>query len=565
MALDGIFLHKLTNELKSVEGMHIDKIYQPSSDELVLLLRCPGKSVRLLISANSAAARIHFTESRPENPAQPPMFCMLLRKHLSSAKIVSVEQIGLERVLTIKTVATNEMGDRVYPELVVELIGAASNIILVMDGKIIDALYRSNIESSARIIHAGAIYSYPPRQAKLNILECGAEELQKRVLEHKHEKLDKALLLSAEGFSPLVCREIANGDIAVQDMTGYHKNILLERLKKIEQEIVSGGQPTIIRKEDGTAFEFSFTAISQYGDTAKNEKRESYSSLLEEFYTARATKQRTAKQSQDILKLLTVLSSRAEKRMAQRMLDLQKCENREQLRIFGELIKANLFALKHGQTFAEVQNYYDDNLATIRIPLNPALTPGQNAAKYFKDYKKSHVREQTLKGLIESDKQEIEYFDTVLEALSRAEGLSDIAAIRDELVIEGYIKDTAARKKEPKQSFGEAISPSGYRVLYGKNNRMNEALTIKTAAKNDMWFHIKNMPGSHVVVLCSGGALTKEDVDFAATLAAKNSKAALLTTAAVDYTPIKNVKKISGGKTGMVTYTNFKTYFVRIG
>ena len=200
--------------------MHIDKIYQPSNDELVLLLRRPGKIVRLLISANPAHARVHFTESRPENPERPPMFCMLLRKHLSSARILSVEQIGLERIIIFKTVATNEMGDTVYPELIVELMGAASNIILKMDGLVLDAVHRSNIEGNSRIIHAGAVYSYPPRPDKINILESGAAAVYERTLSLQKEKLDKALLLAAEGFSPLICREIAGEDILVSQLTG---------------------------------------------------------------------------------------------------------------------------------------------------------------------------------------------------------------------------------------------------------------------------------------------------------------------------------------------------------
>ena len=562
MALDGLFLHKVTNELKTAEGMHIDKIYQPSNDELVLLLRRPGDAKRLLISAAAANSRIHFTESRPENPATPPMFCMLLRKYLSSSKIISIEQKGLERVVVIKTSSVNEMGDIIYPELIVELMSAASNIILVLDNKIIDALHRSNIEKSERIIHPGAVYM-PPKSQKLNLLENSAQEIFALSQSLGVEKMDKALLLSAEGFSPLICREIA-GDISVNEITGYHKNIIIQKLCQLKETLVSGGMPVILKDEKGNAVDFSFMPIKQYGSLYVAEEMAEYSALLEEFYTSRATKQRISKQSQDILKLITVLSGRAAKRRQMRLSDLEKCAEREQLRIFGELFKANLYAVKQGQTFVEVQNYYDENLATVRIPLNPALTPSQNAAKYFKDYKKSHTAEQTLIKLIEQDKQEIEYLDTVLDELSRAETLSDISAIRDELVAEGYIKRLSSAKKVlQKVTFGEAVSPSGYKVLYGKNNRMNEELTLRTANKNDMWFHIKDMAGSHVVVLCGGKELSEEDMEFAATLAAKNSKGANLGTAAVDYTRIKNVRKISGGKTGMVTYSDFKTYFVR--
>ncbi len=562
MALDGLFLHKLTGELKTAEGMHIDKIYQPSNDELVLLLRRPGETKRLLISAAAANARIHFTESRPENPATPPMFCMLMRKYLSSSKLISIEQKGLERVVVIKTSGVNEMGDIIYPELVVELMGAASNIILVLDNKIIDALHRSNIEKSERIIHPGAIYALPESN-KINILESSAEEIFDIAVNSGMEKLDKALLLSSEGFSPLVCREIA-GDLAVNEITGYHKNIIIQKLRSLKQTLISGGTPIILKDGENNAVDFSFMPINQYGKLYSSNEMHEYSALLEEFYTSRATKQRVTKQSQDILKLLTVLSARAAKRKQMRLIDLEKCADREQLRIFGELLKANLYAAKTGQTFVDVQNYYDENLSTVRIPLNPALTPSQNAAKYFKDYKKSYTAEQTLIKLIEQDKQEIEYFDAVLDALSRAETLTDISAIRDELAAEGYIKRAPSLKRTPQKiSFGEAVSPSGYKVLYGKNNRMNEELTLKTANKNDMWFHIKDMAGSHVVVLCGGKELSEEDMDFAATIAAQNSKGAKLGTAPVDYTRIKNVRKIPGGKTGMVTYTDFKTYFVR--
>ena len=562
MALDGLFLQKLTTELSSAVGMHVDKIYQPSFDELVLLLRRPGENRRLLISAASANARIHFTETRPENPATPPMFCMLMRKHLSGAKIIAVQQVGLERVVVIKTVATNEMGDTVYPELVVELMGAAANIILVLDGKIIDAVRRSNIEKDTRIIHPGAVY-VPPKTDKLNILECEPEEIFAKAVEFKNESLEKALLLAGEGFSPLICRELA-GELAVGNITGYHKNVILEKLKNLKQELISGGAPVILKDEKGGSVDFSFTAINQYKNLYSLEQKTSYSELLEEFYLSRATKQRAAKQSQDVLKLLTVLSSRAAKRLQGRLLDLQKCANRETLRVYGELLKANLYAVKQGTDYAEVQNYYEEDLRLVRIPLNPALTPVQNAAKYFKDYKKSYTAEQTLTKLIEDDKAEIEYFDSVLDALSRCETPSDIAAIREELAAEGYIKRIAvAKKAATKTQFGEAISPSGYRILYGKNNRMNEELTLKTAAKNDMWFHIKDMAGSHVVVLCGGKELSESDMQMAATIAAKNSKGASLATAPIDYTYIKNVKKIPGGKTGMVSYVSYKTYFVK--
>lgn len=567
MALDGLFLHKLTEELKSAEGMHIEKIYQPANDELVLLLRRAGENRRLLISAAAQSPRILFTTEKYENPLQPPTLCMLFRKHLSSAKITEISQIGLERVLVIKTVATNEMGDTVYPEIVVELMGVNSNIILTVGGKIIDAVHRSGIETATRIIHPGAVYLSPSRPDKINLLEGTLKDLSDRIYTHTELPLEKAILLSAEGFSPLICREVAadTDNIRVSLMTGYHKNMCEKRLQKIRDDLLANGAPIVLVDQDGNNTDFTFTEISQYGPTVLCKTFDSYSQLLEEFYHEKAVRQRIAKQSGDILKTLSVLSARAQKRLSMRCLDLKNTENRENLRIYGELIKANIYLISQGQTFAEVPNFYDEELKNIRIPLNPALTPAANAAKYFKDYKKSYTAEQTLIRLIEQDKAEIEYFDTVLDALSRAENSADIAEIRDELAAGGYIKRPVDLKRQTvKQTFGEEVSPSGLRILYGKNNRMNDLLTTKAALKNDLWFHAKGVAGSHVVILCGQNTPTDEDIEFAAKIAAEHSSAVASGTVAVDYTRVKNVKKPSGAKPGMVIYTDQKTVFIRL-
>ncbi len=567
MALDGLFLHKLTEELKSAEGMHIEKIHQPTNDELVLLLRRAGENRRLLISAAAQSPRILFTTEKYENPMQPPTLCMLFRKHLSSAKITEISQIGLERVLVIKTVATNEMGDTVYPEIVVELMGANSNIILTIGGKIIDAVHRSGIENAARIIHPGAIYSFPPRPDKINLLEKTVKELSALIYTHTELPLEKAMILSAEGFSPLICREVADdiGDIKVSQMTGYHKNMCEKRLQKIRDDLLINGAPTVLVDKDGNNTDFTFTEITQYGNNVACKVIDSYSRLLEEFYHEKAARQRIAKQSGDILKTLSVLSARAQKRLSVRQIDLKNTENRENLRIYGELIKANIYLISQGQTFAEVPNFYDEELKNIRIPLNPALSPAANAAKYFKDYKKSYTAEQTLIRLIEQDKAEIEYFDTVLDALSRAENSAEIAEIRDELAAGGYIKRPVGIKRQAaKQTFGEEVSPSGLRVLYGKNNRMNDLLTVKTASKNDLWFHAKGVAGSHVVILCGQNTPTDKDIEFAAKIAAEHSSAVSQVTVPVDYTAVRFVKKPSGAKPGMVIYTEQKTVFIRL-
>ncbi len=566
MALDGLFLHKLTEELKCTEGMLIEKIHQPTTDELVLLLRRPGENRRLLISA-SGTPRILFTEEKYENPMQPPTLCMLLRKHLTSAKITEITQIGLERVLVIKTIAKNEMGDTVYPEIIVELIGGRPNAILVLGGKIVDALHRSSIENSSRIIHPGAIYSYPERPSRINLLESSVKDLLFEIYKLSDLPIEKALIQSAEGFSPLICREVADGmeNMKVSELSGYHKNVLEKRLNKIREDLISGGAPVILRRRDGTDMDFTFTEISQYGGSVSCKTVESYSKVLEEFYSARAARQRISKQSGDILKLISNLSSRAQRRLVSRKTDLEKTKDREKLRIYGELIKANMHLISGGQSVACVPNFYDEEMKEIKIPLNPALSPAANAAKYFKDYKKSYTAEQTLSKLIEQDKREIEYLDTVLDALSRAENTADIADIRDELASGGYIKrPTGVKRQSEKKSFGEALAPSGLRILFGKNNRMNDLLTLKTASKNDLWFHAKGVPGAHVVIIADGSDIEDTDIEFAAKIAAQNSSSAVSGTVAVDYTKVKNVKKPSGAKPGMVIYTDQKTLFVRL-
>ncbi len=568
MALDGGFIYRLTKELNCAEGAHIDKIYQPSRDELVFLLRAQGLNKRLFISAHPGSARVHFTEQRPENPPTPPMFCMLLRKHLGGARISEICGSGLERIIKIKTRGLNEMGDIIHPELIIELISSSPNIILVgTDGRIIDAVHRSSIEAGGRLIQPGAIYEEPVPLGKKNILSEDIDALTSQIL-NCSGRLERALLATLEGFSPLICREIAyavsgNTDINVEVLTKTGREHLKTKLLFMRRELTDGGKPVMLTDESGSPTDFSYTEIFQYGKAYTCREAESFSELLEAFYSRRAQKERIKRESQDLLRMLASLDARISKRMALRAADLKKCENREQLRVFGELLKANLYAVTPGATFIEVQNYYDENLSTVRIPLNPALSPANNAAKFFKDYKKTYTAEQTLTALIEKDKTEKEYINSVLDSLSRAETLADIAEIREELALSGYIRRAKKpQKKAADMSFKEFVSPSGYRVLVGKNNRQNDTLTLSVAAKNDTWFHTKNIPGSHVILFNSGGDISDEDVIFAARLAAENSSAAASANVPVDYTAIKFVKKPSGAKPGMVIYTTNKTVFV---
>lgn len=546
MAFDGAFLHKTLEELNDAIGCHIDKIYQPSREELVLTLRKKGFVKRLLITVKSGNARLHFTENKYENPETPPMFCMLMRKYLSSAKLIGIYQPELERVAVLTFSSSNEMGDLVEIKLICELIGNKSNIVLVnQNGRIIDALRHSNIESGTRLVLPNAVYEFPEKPDKLNPLTTDTKLLFETAN-------NSSFLKVIDGFSPLICREIE------ESATPY------DTLVSIIGDLKTQAKPTLIYDSDRTPFDFTYTDISQYPQSFEIKRFESFSALLDAFYTEKENVSRINSSAKDIIKLITNLKNRTEKKLALRLNDLEKCKNRENLRIYGELIKANLYSIKNGSNFAEVTNYYDSNLGLIRIPLNPALSPAANANKYFKDYKKTYTAEQTLKSLTEKDREELIYFESVLDSINRCTTLADLSEIREELTDAGYIKSkqTTRKNKSATSEFKEYTSLEGYKIFVGKNNKQNDLLTTKIASKQDLWFHVKNIAGSHVLVMSGGNDVSEQTVLQAATLAAKNSKAASSSKVAVDYTPVKFVKKPNGAKPGMVIYTTNKTVFV---
>lgn len=560
MAFDGAFLYKTVNELNSATNSHIDKIYQPSRDELVFLLRKKGFAKRLLISAKQGSARLHFTENKYENPATPPNFCMLLRKHLSAARLIEIKQPSLERIAELVFSATNELGDIITLRLICEFISGSANVILLQEnGRIIDALKRSDVATAKRLILSGAMYEYPPSQEKISPLSGDIAKICKDF--SRDSDISIQLLSKFDGFSPLVCREIEykasfeNSDFTVS---------LINSLNNVIEDIKTNNYPILISKPDGSPFDFSYTDISQYGTEYKITIFGTFSELLDSFYSTRDNLARIQGAARDIIKLVTNLKTRTEKKLALRLTELKNCENRDTLRIYGELLKANLHKIEQGSTFAEVENYYDENLSLVRIPLTPALSPSRNAEKYFKDYKKTYTAEQTLKVLTENDKNELVYFDSVLDNISRCSSLTELAEIRDELSEAGYLKRTIAPKKAKNKtfSFKEYTSKEGYKIIVGKNNVQNDYITTKLASKNDIWFHVKNIAGSHVVVFSNGEILSDDTVLQAATLAAENSKAAVSSQVPVDYTPIKYVKKPAGAKPGMVIYTTNKTVYV---
>ena len=567
MAFDGVFLHLLIKELDKIKDSKIDKIHQPSRDELVFLLRKSGFSGRLFISLKSGRARLHLTEERPENPDKPPMFCMLLRKHLTGAKITGITQENFDRVATIHLSALNELGDLVNFRLVCELISNQANLILVDEnGKIVDALRRSDIESAKRIIHPGANYTLPEKQNKFSLINDDLNLVFENIFSLSGYTVLKAFMETVDGISPLIAREICHktktNDLNVGELNNQQKDDLKKAILDLREVVLNGGNPTIIFKGN-SPFDFSYTPIFQYGEQTKNENLFSFCSLLDCFYSTLDRVDRIKNSCADISRLLKNARERTAKKLQIRSADLKKTEEREQLRVFGELIKANLHVIKTGMNSVTVQNYYADDLSLITIPLNPALSPAQNAAKYFKDYKRANTARQLLASLIEQDSKELLYIDSVSEALSRAENTADVNEIKEELISSGYLRANKNNKKATvSNKFIEFESKEGYKILVGKNNRQNDLLTTKIAQKNDIWLHTKNIPGSHVIIFCDGNEVSDETLIFAAKLAAKNSKAKDGASVPVDYTPVKFVKKPAGAKPGMVIYTTNKTVYV---
>lgn len=573
MALDGAFLRHIKKEIEEhAIGGKIDKIYQPNREEMVLVLRTRTEHYKLLLSARANSARIHFTGFVPENPKVPPMLCMLLRKRLSGARLAAVRQPGLERVLCLDFNAVSELGDEIRLTLVMEIMGRYSNIIFVSeDGKIIDALKRVDAEmSSERLVLPGLTYRLPPPQNKLCLLEADTDEILARLRAVPGDmELSKALLGTLQGVSPIVCRELQHltgrgNDLTVHTMSGEQYDRLrffLNRTKETVQEV--SGQPYLVASPAQKPMDFSFLFIEQYGLTATVSKKESFSALLDAFYFERDRMERMRVRSQDLLRVLTNASERLSKKINLQRAELEQCAERETLRVNGDLLNANLYRLEKGQAFAELENFYDESLPILRVRLDPALTPSQNAQRYYKLYHKARKAEEMLTQQIAQAQQELAYVDTVFEELSRAETEHDLAEIRMELTEQGYVRAPRGKQKPPAASQPLSfVTTDGFRILVGRNNRQNDRLTMKQANNNDIWFHTKNIPGSHTILVTDGRAPTPAAMEQAAMLAAFHSRSRDSSQVPVDYTEVRYVSKPQGAKPGMVIYVNQKTLYV---
>ena len=572
MALDGAFLRHLKKEITDrALGARVDKIYQPNKEELVFLLRTRQEAFKLLLSARANSPRIHFTQYAPENPKVPPMLCMLLRKRLSGAKLVEVRQPGLERLLYLDFDAANELGDKVRLSLVIEIMGKYSNIILVDgQGKIVDALKRVDEEmSSQRLVQPGLAYELPPAQNKPCMLECQPEEIVEAIVHQpKNQSLNKGILNALQGLSPVVCREIEHQvgrgqELFTRDLTQEQRERLrffLERLFTTVRD--TAGEPYMGTKIKGKPMEVSFLNIVQYGTLASVSRWEDFSSLLDEFYEERDRQDRMRVKAQDLLRLLANASERLSRKINLQRGEFARSEDREHLRVCGDLINANLYRIERGSAFADLENFYDEN-RLMRVKLDPALNATQNAQKYYKEYRKAKTAQQVLGEQIAQAEQELLYVDSVFDCLSRAQSESELNEIRQELREEGYLKAVRDKRKPPAPLAPlEFVSSEGFRILVGRNNRQNDKLTLKQANNNDIWLHTKNIPGSHTIIVTGGRQPGDATLKEAAMLAAYHSRAKDSSQVPVDYTQVRYVSKPQGAKPGMVIYVHYQTLFV---
>lgn len=569
MALDGITLGLVKKELGTyLIGSKIDKVHQPSKNELVFILRTRNGGYRLYLSCDGQSPRVHMTRYNLENPKVPPMICMLLRKRLLGAVLTDIKQVRNDRILIFEFDGTTDIGDKTKYYVICEIMGQRSNIIICdIDYKIIDAIKRVDEEkSSVREILPGLKYELPPIPEKYDILTDGAEKVLEETLKRPEKMLSKSVLDTVEGVSPIVSREIAHRTVFGDKQTGMlldiEKERLLAEIEAVKNEI-SENKFYMLCSVDGTPFDFSFANIRQYGNALIKKEYDSISELLDDFYFEKDRINRTKRKASDLFKILNSAVERTSRKINNRRLELEKSENREQLRIYAELITANQYRLTEKSSVYTVENYYD-NCNSVDIPVNPALSAQQNAQKYFKEYKKAANAEKLLHNLIEDGEQELIYLDTVLDNLARAVSDREITEIREELEKGGYVKVKKGNKQKKEKPLPpiEFKSSDGFTILVGRNNVQNDTLTLKTAKNYDMWLHVQKHAGSHTVIIADKKEITETAIFDAACIAAYHSKAKDSTSVAVDYTLIKNVKKPVGAKPGKVIYNTYNTVYV---
>ena len=562
MAFDAFYLSCVLNEIRDLGEARVDKIHQPSRDTVILHLRGRENRAKLLINPNPAAPRLHLTAANPENPAEPPMFCMLLRKHLSGARLVEITQPPMERMAVFTFSCIDELGDAVQKKLVAELMGRTCNLYLLgPDGRIIDCLRRIGLDETAkRPALPGLHYQMPEEISKENPLECDYVNL---LCKPGADILADRLMDELGGLSPLICREaalFAAGDTDAR-VDGLDVPTVSEKLGLFFYEHLNHPGPCYFAAPDGTPKQFAFCPIRQYGGY---QTAEGFSALLDSFYTLRDRKDTMRQKSQAVRKTVTNLCQRLKRKLAIQEKELTATYDRERLRQFGDIVTANIHRITKGQTLLQAEDFYDENMKLVDIPLSPILSPQQNAAKFYKDYARMKTAEKELTRQMAIARDELEYLGSVLDELNRAGTEQELEEIKQELQAGGYMKaDSSKRRiKQSKLPPMRFESTDGYPIYVGRNNRQNDELTFKLARKDDLWLHASKVHGSHVIISCGGTTPPDDTVTQAAQLAAYYSETTAGQNIPVDATAVKQVKKVPSGKPGMVIYHTYRTVIV---
>ena len=565
MPFDAMFLSAVCDELRQeLIGARVEKIQQPARDMVVLQLR--GKA-RLLLSASGNRPRFHVTQASYENPAQPPMFCMLLRKHLAGGRIAAIEQPPAERSVELTLDCTDEMGTPCQKRLILELMGRNSNLILT-DGenRILDCMRRVDFEmSEQRQVLPGLFYHRPPRQeGKLTPQELTKPALERLLAQTAAPvHLDRWIVDHVAGISPLIARELAfdfcgetDADVLTLDRARLAEALTQPSLLQARQPtlLLCGGRPK----------DFTYCPIRQYGAYMTARTMPSFSALLDAFYTETEQRERMLQKSQSLRRTVTNLLERTRRKLAAQRKEREASLDRETLRRRGDIVTANLHAMTRGMTVLRAEDFYQEDMPEIEIPLRPELSPQQNAARFYKEYNKAKHAEKILAEQIARGEIEEEYLGAVLDELNRAESERDLAEIRAELEAGGYVR-SADRRRQQKQSASRPMrfrSSDGFEILVGRNNRQNDQLSLKTARRDDLWLHIQKFHGTHVIICCAGAPVPDGTITEAAMLAAWYSQAREGQNVPVDVTQVRNLRKPNGAKPGMVVYDRYRTVIV---
>jgi predicted ribosome quality control (RQC) complex YloA/Tae2 family protein len=557
MSFDGVFTYAVVTELQqTLAGGRITKIHQPAANELVLQIRAYGRNYKLLLSAHPSYARVHLTNETYDNPSEPPMFCMLLRKHLEGSIIEAIRQVDFDRIIIIETKGRNEIGDIHTKQLMVEIMGRHSNIILVdkETNTIIDSIkHLSPAVNRYRTVLPGHEYIAPPSHGKINPLEATEETIVKKIDFHAG-KLAEQIVATFSGISPLFAKEavfragLANRATLPKSFIALMDEV---RAHRFAPAMYTNGE-----KEWFYVLPLTHLQVEAKAFATPSE-------LLDRFYFGKAERDRVKQQAHDLERFIANEKAKNEKKLVKLKQTLEEAKQAEQYRLYGELLTANLYAIERGMKEIEVINYYDENGATVTIPLDPQKSPSENAQSYFQKYQKAKNSLNIVQEQIERTKEEIAYFDTLLQQLETAAS-KDVEEIREELIEQGYLRARAAKQtkkqKQRKIELDRYVASDGTEILVGKNNKQNDYLTTKLAHKDELWLHTKDIPGSHVVIRSKNPS--EQTIIEAANLAAYFSKARQSSSVPVDYTRVRYVKKPSGAKPGFVIYENQQTIYV---